>query len=67
MIIKKNKLNIAVVQAAPIMFDKEKCKEKAIRIIKECTEHGAEFIVFPELFGLAALRSGRRRSRWGCC
>ena len=50
MIIMKNKLKIAVVQAAPIMFDKEKCKEKAIRIIKECTEHGAEFIVFPELF-----------------
>ena len=50
MIIMKNKLKIAVVQAAPIMFDKEKCKEKAIRIIKECAEHGAEFVVFPELF-----------------
>jgi nitrilase len=46
----KDKLKIAVVQASPVMFDKEKCKEKAIRIIKECAEHGAEFVVFPELF-----------------
>jgi Predicted amidohydrolase len=50
MIIAKDKLKMAVVQAAPIMFDKAECTEKAIRIINECAENGAEFIVFPELF-----------------
>lgn len=50
MIIMKDKLKLALVQVAPIMFDKEKCKEKAIRLIKECAEQGAEFVVFPELF-----------------
>lgn len=50
MIIEKDKLNIAVVQAAPVMFDKLKCTEKAVRIICECADKGAEFVVFPELF-----------------
>ena len=48
--IAKDKLQIAVVQAAPIMFDKIKCKEKAVSLINECAANGAEFIVFPELF-----------------
>ena len=50
MIITKDTLKIAVVQAAPMMFDKKKCTEKAIQLIKECAENGAEFVVFPELF-----------------
>ncbi len=50
MILEKNTLRIAVVQAAPIMFDKEKCREKVVRKIRECAEQGAEFVVFPELF-----------------
>lgn len=41
---------IAVVQAAPILFDKEQCLAKALRLIRDCAEHGAELIVFPELF-----------------
>ena len=48
--ITKNQLKIAVVQAAPVLFDKVGCKEKAIRLIGECAGNGAEFIVFPELF-----------------
>lgn len=41
---------IAVIQAAPIMFDKKACTEKAIKLIGEAAGNGAELIVFPELF-----------------
>ena len=50
MIIRKNTCKLAVVQAAPIMFDKEKSTEKALRLIEESAAHGAELVVFPELF-----------------
>lgn len=46
----KNKCRIAVIQATPVMFDKEACVEKALRLIEECAAEGAELIVFPELF-----------------
>ena len=41
---------IAVVQAAPVMFDAAACAEKAARLIGEAAAHGAKLIVFPELF-----------------
>ena len=41
---------IAVVQAAPVMFDAAASAEKAARLIDEAAEHGAKLIVFPELF-----------------
>lgn len=50
MIIRKDTCKIAVIQGAPVMFDKEACVEKAIKLIGECAEKGAEIIVFPELF-----------------
>ena len=40
---------IAVVQAAPVLFDKTACTDKAVRLIAECARSGAELIVFPEL------------------
>lgn len=46
----KDTCKIAVIQAAPILFDKDKCLQKALRLITECAAHGAELIVFPELF-----------------
>ncbi|MBQ9687493.1 MAG: carbon-nitrogen hydrolase family protein [Oscillospiraceae bacterium] len=46
----KSECKIAVVQAAPVMFDKDACVEKVLRYIDECASHGAELIVFPELF-----------------
>ena len=46
----KNACRVAVVQATPVMFDKGKCLEKALRLIDECADNGAELIVFPELF-----------------
>ena len=44
------KCKIAVVQAAPVMFDKELCTKKAIKLIQEAAEKHSELIVFPELF-----------------
>lgn len=46
----KNNCKIAVIQATPIMFDKQKCLEKALTLIEECAAEKAELIVFPELF-----------------
>ena len=46
----KDTCKLAAVQAAPVMFDKTACIEKALKLINECTANGAELIVFPELF-----------------
>lgn len=46
----KSTCRAAVVQATPVMFDKDKCVEKALRLIDECADNAAELIVFPELF-----------------
>lgn len=48
--IKKNTCKIAVIQAAPVMFDKASCTDKAEKLISEAGKNGAELIVFPELF-----------------
>lgn len=50
MIIKKDTCKLALVQATPVMFDKDKCVEKIITLIGEAAAKGAELIVFPELF-----------------
>ncbi|MBP2024719.1 carbon-nitrogen hydrolase family protein [Peptoniphilus stercorisuis] len=46
----KNTCKMAVVQAAPIMFNKDACVQKAIKLVKEASEKKVDFIVFPELF-----------------
>ena len=46
----KNSCKIAVVQAAPVLFDKAACTDKAIALTGEAAAQGAELIVFPELF-----------------
>ncbi|MBR6443997.1 MAG: carbon-nitrogen hydrolase family protein [Firmicutes bacterium] len=48
--IKKDTCNIAVIQAAPVMFSAERSAEKAAGLIDRCADKGAELIVFPELF-----------------
>ena len=45
----KDTCKIAVVQAAPVMFDKDKCVDKIVAYIEEAGKQGAELIVFPEL------------------
>ena len=45
----KDTCRIAVVQCAPVMFDKAACTDKVIDLTKEAAANGAELIVFPEL------------------
>jgi len=40
----------AVVQAAPVLFDREATVEKALRLISEVSENGSKLILFPEAF-----------------
>lgn len=40
----------AVVQAAPVLFDREACLEKAGRLIAEAAQNGAQLVLFPEAF-----------------
>ena len=49
MIIEKDTCKLALVQAAPVLFDAEQGVEKVVRTIEECAAHSAELIVFPEL------------------
>ena len=46
----KESCKIAVVQAEPVLFDKEASLEKALNLISKAAEQNAELIVFPELF-----------------
>jgi nitrilase len=47
---KKTKIKVAVVQAAPVLFDREATVEKACSLIQEATGQGAQLILFPEAF-----------------
>lgn len=40
----------AIVQAAPVPFDRKACTDKVIHLIEEAAAQGASLIVFPELF-----------------
>lgn len=42
--------NVAVVQAAPVLFDKEATIAKTVQLIEEAAAKGAELILFPESF-----------------
>ena len=46
----KNVCKLALVQAEPILFDKQACLDKTVTLIKEAAQQKAEMIVFPELF-----------------
>lgn len=45
-----NQLNVAVVQAAPVLFDRKGTVEKTVRLIEETAQQGAQLILFPEAF-----------------
>jgi len=40
----------AVVQASPILFDREATVEKALRLLSEAAENGSRLVLFPEAF-----------------
>lgn len=48
--LEKQTCRIGLVQAEPVLFDKQACLEKALGYIDEAAANGAELIVFPELF-----------------
>lgn len=45
-----DKCRTAIVQAEPVMFDKDACLQKAVDLICECVQNNVDLIVFPELF-----------------
>ena len=45
--IEKNTCRIALIQASPVMFDKEATTDAVVRAIDEAASNGAELIVFP--------------------
>lgn len=61
----------AVVQAAPILFDRESSTQKTIRLILEAASNGAKLVLFPEAFipayprGLSFGAVVGQRKHWG--
>ncbi|OQY30619.1 MAG: nitrilase [Anaerolineaceae bacterium 4572_5.2] len=45
-----SRVKVAVVQAAPVLFDREASIDKARRLIAEAAEEGAQLVLFPEAF-----------------
>jgi nitrilase len=43
-------VRVAVVQAAPVLMDREATVKKTISLIREAAERGAKLVVFPEAF-----------------
>ncbi|MDV2686800.1 carbon-nitrogen hydrolase family protein [Alkalihalophilus lindianensis] len=50
MVQKQSTVRVAVVQASSVLFDLKASTEKAVSIIKEAGEKGANIVVFPEAF-----------------
>jgi nitrilase len=44
------KFTVAAVQAASVLFDRDKTIDKAVRLIEEAADKGAVIIAFPEVF-----------------
>ena len=47
---RKQQIKVAVVQAAPVLFDREATVAKACGLIEQIAEQGAQLILFPEAF-----------------
>ena len=43
-------VKVAVVQAAPVLFDREATVDKACGLIREAADQGAQLVLFPEAF-----------------
>ena len=47
---RSDKVKIAVIQAAPALFNKDETVQKACTLIHEAAGQGAELLLFPEAF-----------------
>lgn len=47
---KSSPIKVAVVQAAPVLFEREASTEKACQLIRECGQNGAQVVLLPEAF-----------------
>lgn len=47
---KQNTVRVAVVQAAPVIMDRNETVDKAVRLTQEAGEKGAKIVIFPEAF-----------------
>jgi nitrilase len=45
-----SRVHVAVVQAAPVLFDREATVDKACELTAEAASHGAQLVLFPEAF-----------------
>lgn len=45
-----NKVKVAVIQAAPVLFNREKTLEKCLELIEAASKNSPDLIVFPESF-----------------
>jgi nitrilase len=47
---RENRVQVAVVQAAPVLFERESSVEKACRLAAEAAARGAKLVLFPESY-----------------
>ena len=47
---KMSQVKVAVVQASPVMFDREATVDKTCRLVREAAEKSAKLVLFPEAF-----------------
>lgn len=47
---KQTSVKVAVVQAAPVLFDREATLEKSVSLVAQTAEEGAQLVLFPEAF-----------------
>lgn len=47
---KQTSVKVAVVQAAPVLFDREATLEKSVSLVAQAAEEGAQLVLFPEAF-----------------
>jgi len=45
-----NVIRVAVVQAAPVLFDRARTLDKALQLTADAAARGAELVLFPEAF-----------------
>ena len=62
--IDKHTCRIALIQAEPVLFNKQESLKKALAYIEDAAKNKAELIVFPELF-IPGYPVGWNMMQWG--